>query len=70
MRIEKLRRKFDIGVKWVHFPLHPETPDEGMTLESLFAGRDYDIEASYQKMKGLMDVIMRGARLFPAHPHL
>ena len=55
MRIEKLRRKFDIDVKWVHFPLHPETPDEGMTLESLFAGRDYDLEASYRRMKGLMD---------------
>ena len=55
MSIEKLRRKFDIDVKWVHFPLHPETPDEGMTLESLFAGRDYDLEASYRRMKGLMD---------------
>ncbi len=55
MRIEKLRRKFDIAVKWVHFPLHPETPAEGMTLEALFAGRDYDLEASYARMKGLMD---------------
>ena len=55
MRIEKLRQKFDIDLKWVHFPLHPETPAEGMTLEALFAGRDYDLEASYRRMKGLMD---------------
>lgn len=55
MRIEKLRQKFDIEIKWVHFPLHPETPDEGMMLEALFAGRDYDLEASYRRMKGLMD---------------
>lgn len=55
MRIEKLRQKFDIELKWVHFPLHPETPAEGMTLEALFAGRDYDLEASYARMKGLMD---------------
>ena len=55
MRIEKLRQKFDIEIKWVHFPLHPETPDEGMTLEALFAGRDYDLDASYRRMKGLMD---------------
>ena len=55
MRIEKLRQKFDIEIEWVHFPLHPETPDEGMTLEDLFAGRNYDLEASYRKMKGLMD---------------
>ena len=55
MRIEKLRQKFDIEVKWVNFPLHPETPQEGMTLEALFAGRNYDLEASYRRMKGLMD---------------
>ena len=55
MRIEKLRQKFDIDIKWVHFPLHPDTPEDGMTMEALFAGRNYDPEASYQRMKGLMD---------------
>ena len=39
----------------MHFPLHPDTPMEGRTLEELFAGRDYDAEAAYQRMKGLMD---------------
>jgi predicted DsbA family dithiol-disulfide isomerase len=39
----------------VLFPLHPETPSEGQSLEALFAGRDYDPEASYQRMKTLMD---------------
>lgn len=39
MRIEKLRQNYDIDVQLVHFPLHPETPAEGMTLEALFAGR-------------------------------
>jgi len=39
----------------VHFPLHPDTPAEGRSMEELFAGRDYDPEASYQRMKGLMD---------------
>ena len=39
----------------MHFPLHPDTPLEGRTLEELFAGRDYDIEASYRRMKALMD---------------
>lgn len=39
----------------MHFPLHPDTPMEGRSLEDLFAGRNYDIEASYQRMKGLMD---------------
>jgi predicted DsbA family dithiol-disulfide isomerase len=39
----------------VHFPLHPETPKEGRTLEDLFAGRGVDIRASYLRMKGLME---------------
>lgn len=39
----------------MHFPLHPETPPEGMTLEELFAGRGLDLEAMYARMKGLMD---------------
>jgi len=39
----------------VHFPLHPDTPAEGRSMAELFAGRDYDPEASYQRMKGLMD---------------
>ena len=39
----------------MHFPLHPETPPEGRSLEELFAGRDVDVEAMYQQMKGRMD---------------
>lgn len=42
-------------MRWVLFPLHPETPPEGQSLESLFAGRGVDLEAMYQRMKGLMD---------------
>lgn len=42
-------------MRLVHFPLHPDTPMEGRTLEALFAGRDYDIDASYRRMKALMD---------------
>ena len=40
----------------VHFPLHPETPQEGRTLQDLFPGRTADdIEAMYLRMKGLME---------------
>ncbi len=55
MRIEKLKRNFNIEVKWVHFPLHPETPAEGRSMEELFAGRGIDIKANYEKMKQRMD---------------
>lgn len=38
----------------MYFPLHPETPDEGRSLEELFAGRGMDLEAMYERMKALM----------------
>ena len=39
----------------MHFPLHPETPVEGISIEELFAGRDIDVDAMYTRMKSLMD---------------
>jgi predicted DsbA family dithiol-disulfide isomerase len=36
------------------FPLHPETPPEGIELSELFAGRNYDIEAAQERMERLM----------------
>ena len=55
MRIEKLKQKFDVEVKLVHFPLHPETPTEGKSMAELYAGRGMDPEAMHNRMKGLMD---------------
>ena len=55
MRIEKLKQTFDIDTVLVHFPLHPETPVEGRSMAELYAGRNVDPEAVYQRMKGLMD---------------
>ena len=41
-------------VKWIHFPLHPETPAEGRSLEDLFAGRGYDIPKMQAQMRARM----------------
>jgi predicted DsbA family dithiol-disulfide isomerase len=41
-------------VKWVQFPLHPDTPVDGQSLEELFRGRQIDIEAAHAHMQGLM----------------
>lgn len=38
----------------MHFPLHPDTPDEGLTLEQLFMGRGMDIPAAKARMVQLM----------------
>lgn len=39
-------------IRWIHFPLHPETPQEGRSLAELFAGRD--IEPMKRQMRELM----------------
>ena len=39
---------------WTHFPLHPDTPDSGLSLEDLFHGHGADIEAMKQRMSALM----------------
>ena len=54
MRVDKLRSKFEIDVAYRHFPLHPDTPDEGLALEALFAGRNIDMAAAQTRMSHLM----------------
>ncbi len=45
---------YDVAITFRQFPLHPDTPDEGLTLEQLFAGRNFDLDASQRKMAELM----------------
>ena len=42
-------------VKWVHFPLHPDTPQAGRTLADMFAGRGYDIPKMQAQMRARME---------------
>ena len=55
MRIEKLKAEHNVKVEWVHFPLHPDTPDKGRSLADLFAGRNVDRKAMHAQMKARMD---------------
>ncbi len=43
--MRRLQEEYDLEVRWLAFPLHPETPEQGQTLEQLFAGRGLDLEA-------------------------
>jgi predicted DsbA family dithiol-disulfide isomerase len=54
-RVERLRQNYDVDVQWNYFPLHPETPVNGMLLKDLFAGRNFDLEAAHARLKTLMD---------------
>jgi len=44
-----------VRVKWVHFPLHPDTPQAGRSLEEMFAGRGYDIPKMQAQMRARME---------------
>ena len=47
----------DAEIRWIHFPLHPETPTEGQSLEELFVGRGYDVAAMQAQMKQRMQSV-------------
>jgi predicted DsbA family dithiol-disulfide isomerase len=49
VRTDKLREEFDLSIRWSVFPLHPETPEEGLELTHLFAGR-MDVNAVLQRL--------------------
>jgi predicted DsbA family dithiol-disulfide isomerase len=55
VRIEKLREKFDVDVKLVHFPLHPDTPAEGRDMAMFYAERKLDPDKMHAQMKARMD---------------
>jgi predicted DsbA family dithiol-disulfide isomerase len=46
-----LKSEFDIGIRWIAFPLHPDTPPQGRTLQDLFAGRNINIPQMLDHMK-------------------
>lgn len=51
MRTDLLQKEYEIRVRWVAFPLHPETPEDGLTLEELFAGRNIDIDKARERLR-------------------
>jgi predicted DsbA family dithiol-disulfide isomerase len=55
VRIERLRKEHGVQVKFVHFPLHPDTPQEGKSLAELFAGRGYDMNKMQAQMRARME---------------
>jgi predicted DsbA family dithiol-disulfide isomerase len=55
VRTDRLSQSYHVEIQLVHYPLHPETPAEGQSLERLFPGRSAaDIAAAQAHLKGLM----------------
>jgi len=40
-----------VAIRWTAFPLHPETPEEGRSLEDLFAGRGVDLDEVLDRLR-------------------
>ena len=40
MRTDRLQKEYGVDLHMRVFPLHPETPEEGMELSEMFAGRE------------------------------
>jgi predicted DsbA family dithiol-disulfide isomerase len=48
-----LQQEYGVELRWTVFPLHPETPEEGMELSELFAGREGEIKAMQARLSQL-----------------
>ncbi len=55
MRIDKIKSSYNVAIRYTHFPLHPDTPNEGKTLEALFGVGASEVAEKNAHMKALMD---------------
>jgi predicted DsbA family dithiol-disulfide isomerase len=51
VRTDRLQREYGVELRWTVFPLHPETPEEGIELSELFAGRDEMIREMQARLR-------------------
>jgi len=53
--IEKLKKEKNVVTKWLHFPLHPETPPEGIAMKDLYRNRNpEETKAAGDNFRNLM----------------
>ena len=55
MRTDRLAREWTVELVHRAFPLHPETPEEGVSLKEYFAGRGWDLDRMHAQMKTRME---------------
>jgi predicted DsbA family dithiol-disulfide isomerase len=55
VRIDRLQKDYEIVSQWTAFPLHPDTPEDGLTLEELFARQPIDIKKIMSRLKQVAD---------------
>ncbi len=50
-----MKRDYEIAIRWRAFPLHPDTPEEGLLLEQLFADYPVDVKKLMRKLRKTAD---------------
>jgi len=53
VRTDRLQREYGVELRWTVFPLHPETPEDGLELAELFGGREEHIRAMQARLRQL-----------------
>lgn len=53
MGAHRLQQDYEVSLTWTTFPLHPEIPEEGLALTDLFEGRSLDIDAMFERLRGV-----------------
>lgn len=55
MSIEKLKANHNVTTRWLHFPLHADTPPEGLLMEDLYKSRNKeDMKAAGDRIRSMM----------------
>lgn len=54
MRTDRLTKTYNVRLQYTHFPLHPDTPREGRSLDELFANHP----AALSTMRARLPVLM------------
>ncbi len=55
MRVDELRKNFDLQIRWTAFPLHPDTPEEGLSLRKMYADRGIDLTQATARLRRIAD---------------
>ena len=55
MRTDRLVQEYDVALRYTMFPLHPDTPEEGLSLMDLFGGRRAHVDSMRQRLVSLME---------------
>ncbi len=50
-----MQKNYEIEIQWTAFPLHPDTPEDGLSLEELFKGRMVNIPEMMARLRGVAD---------------